>query len=303
MKMSLPVLAAGLAMPCLSLGANAQEAMPSQWVPFAEARINHEFEADIDSGGAFDVTRAQVQGGLNYASSRRDSIGFGLRYDYNSYGFDNVPAIGALHPWDDVEEFAFAVPYRWGPTENWDVLVVASVASNVEEGADFDDGVTGTLIAGASYKVSGDLKLGAGLGVSSEIEDDVSFFPLLMIDWQMTQSLTLSTRGASRVVDGPQATLRWQADDAWALALGAGYESFRFRLDDSGAAPGGVGQEEAFPVFASVTYGNPRAFEVFAFGGYKLGGELTLENASGTTVYASDYDEAPFVGAGLRYNW
>ena len=145
--------------------------------------------------------------------------------------------------------------------------------------------------------------LGLGLGVSSEIEDDAGVFPFVLLDWDVTDTVNLSTRGDGRAVDGPQSVIRWKAADGLTLGLGAGYESRRFRLDDSGAAPNGVGEEEAFPVFLSVTYGSPYAFEAFAFGGYKLAGELTMENSSGTTISSSDYDEVPFVGGGLRFTW
>ena len=80
----------------------------------------------------------------------------------------------------------------------------------------------------------------------------------------------------------------------WSLGLGAGQETKRFRQDESGAAPSGVGEKKAYPVFVSLTNGKERSgFQAFLFGGYKLTGELTLEDRNGTFIAASDYENSP----------
>lgn len=286
------------------LAQESEGTMPSRWVGFGEAQFDHEFETDIDSGGTLAVTRARFELGAIYMKSPRDSIGIAVRYGHHDYEFGGTAGFGGLAPWDNIRETAVAVPYRLGIGADWDLLAIASVQGFSESGTSWDEGVTASGILATTYKVSNDLKLGGGLGISTEIEDDVSFFPILLVDWQMTESLNFATRGASRAVDGPQAVLSWQADPMWSLGLGAGHETKRFRLDNSGVAPGGVGEEEAYPVFASLTYGKERGgFQAFLFGGYKLAGELTLEDRNGTFVAGSDYEDTPFVGGGLRLTW
>ena len=285
--------------------AAAQDAgtMPSQWVGFGEHQFDHEFESDIDSGGSLAVTRARTQAGILYMQSPRNSIGVALRYGYHGYDFGGTAGFGGLNPWGDVREWAVGVPYRLGIGSDWDLMAVASVQGLAEYDASWDESVTASGILTLSYRVSDDFRIGPGLGIATEIEDDVSVFPFLLIDWQINDVLSLSTRGAERAVNGPQAVLSWQVEPEWSLAFGAGREELRFRLDDSGVAPGGVGQGETYPVFASLTYGQKRGFQAFLFGGYKLGGELTLEDSNGTFIAGSDYDDQPFLGVGLRMTW
>ncbi len=64
-----------------------------------------------------------------------------------------------------------------------------------------------------------------------------------------------------------------------------------------------MGEEEAYPVFALVTYGQGQGFQAFLFGGYKLAGELTLEDSNGTFLAGSDYEDTPFIGGGVRFAW
>jgi hypothetical protein len=257
----------------LVLAQESEGTMPSRWVGFGEAQFDHEFETDIDSGSTLAVTRARFEVGAIYMKSPRDSIGVAVRYGHHDYDFGGTVGFGGLSPWDNIRETAVAVPYRLGIGADWDLLAIASVQGFSETRTFWDEGVTASGILAMTYKVSSDLKVGGGLGISTEIEDDVGFFPILLVDWQMTESLNFATRGASRAVDGPQAVLSWQADPMWSLGLGAGHETKRFRLDNSGVAPGGVGEEEAYPVFASLTYGKERGgFQAFLFGGYKFAG-------------------------------
>lgn len=273
------------------------------WLVNVESRADHAFEADIGSGGSFDVSRAQAGIGLTYASTRRNSIGVSLDYGWAGYGFDGPGGFGALAPWDDVRQLSLSMPYRLGVGERWDVLAVAGVSSFAETGASFGDGVTASGILAVSYRVSENLTVGPGLGVASQIDDDLSVFPFLVLDWKVTPELSLGTRGDVGVVDGPQAVLTWRPQPAWSLGLGAGYESRRFRLDDSGPVPGGVGQDDAWPVYLSLAYGDPRVFQVYGFGGYRMSGQLTVEDRDGVLAAASGYDDAPFLGAGVRLSW
>jgi len=286
------------------LAQESEGTMPSRWVGFGEAQVDHEFETDIDSGGTLSVTRGHAELGALYMKSPRDSIGIAVRYGQHAYDFGGTAGFGGLQPWEDIRETVIAVPYRLGIGADWDLMAIASMQGFAESGTSWDEGVPASGILAMSYRVSDDLKVGGGLGVSSQIEDDVSVFPFLLLDWQITETLALATRGAGRAVDGPQAVLSWQADPMWSLGLGAGHETLRFRLDDSGVAPGGVGEEEAYPVFASLTYGKERGgFQAFVFGGYKLAGELTLEDRNGVFVAGSDYENSPFLGGGVRLTW
>ncbi|MDA1069797.1 MAG: hypothetical protein O2825_00110 [Proteobacteria bacterium] len=302
---AMPVAVLGL-LAAAALPAAAQEAAAPDgpfWHVSTETRAAHAFDADIDSGGSFDVSRAQGVLGLTYVTSPRDSVGIALDYTWSGYGFEGAAGLGALDPWGDLRKLSLSLPYRMALGERWDVLAIVGVASAAESGAAIDRGVTGSGLLAVSYRVSDSLALGPGFGIASQIDDDATVFPFLVLDWQVTPALSLTTRGDGPAVDGPQATLTWRPAPAWSLGLGAAWESKRYRLADDGPVPGGVGQNEAWPVYLSLAYGDPRAFQVYGFGGYRLGGELTVEDRDGVLAASSGYADAPFLGAGLRLAW
>ncbi len=307
--MTLPMrptfLLAACAMAGLSQGAAAQEAAPPEpgWYYKIEGQADHEFDTDINSGGSFDVTRSQLGASATYLKSQRDTIGVAMRVARWDYGFDGTTGFGGLDPWDTVNEMSLGVPYRWGPTENVDVLVVAAVQSRWESGADMSDGLTGNMLAAVSYRVTDNFSIGPGFGINTRLDDSAQIFPYLLFDWRITDELTLASRGATRAVDGPQVTLSWQASPKLSLALGAGYEDLRFRMDDSGPAPDGVAEESGWPIYASVSWGGRGGLQVFGFAGYKVSGALQFQDRDGVSFATAHYEPTPFMGGGLRLQW
>jgi hypothetical protein len=298
------LLAAGVLLGLTGV-ASGQEAAPpaSVWYYKVEGQADHEFDTDINSGGSFDVTRSKLGASATYLKSERDSIGVGLRVARWDYGFDGTTGFGGLDPWDTVNELSFGVPYRWGPTEHIDVLLVAAVQSRWESGADMSDGVTGNMLAAVSYRVSDSFSIGPGFGINSQLDDSAQIFPYLLFDWQITDNLTLASRGATRAVDGPQVALSWQASPKFSLTFGAGYEDLRFRMDDSGPAPDGVAEESGWPLYLSASWGGRGGLEVFGFAGYKVSGSLQFQDKDGVSVATANYDPTPFLGGGLRLRW
>lgn len=251
----------------------------------------HMFDAGLDGGGDFSATRWYAQATLSYAFDPRTSIGLTVGGGVEDYDFSGVGA-----PWDQINELRVGVPVRFSPHDRVDVFAIASLRWHAEDGGSLDDGRTEGLIAGATYAVSDRLRIGPGLGVFSQIEDDVSVFPILLIDWRITDRLALRTGAGFAATQGPGLTLDWQATDTLSLGLGARSEDSRFRLDDSGPAPGGVGEETGFPIYATATWRPLPYASLVAVAGAKVAGSLRLENANGQTQAKDDYDAAPFVG-------
>ena len=84
------------------------------------------------------------------------------------------------------------------------------------------------------------------------------------------------------------------------LSLTGRYEEFRFALNDTGPAPGGVGEDRAFPLVVSYDYRPNPGFALSIFAGAEFGGRLTLEDANGVEISQQDYDPAPLAGIALR---
>ncbi len=264
-----------------------------------QAGAVHQFDGDIDGGGRFDATRATIDFSARYAFSEGTSVGASVGYGFDGYGFSSDARIGGRAPWDDVHTFRFALPLFWEPAEDWLVLAIPRLRMSAEDASDWGDGLTGGGIFGFAYRFSDRLQIGPGFGVTSEIEDDVEFFPILVIDWKITDRLRFETGrglGASR---GPGLLLSYEVTEDWDVSVGFRRERQRFRLSSSGATPGGVGEDSSFPVLAGVTWGKPWA-NVSLLVGVELGGELRIEDASGRRLAKSDYDPAAFVGLSAR---
>ena len=298
-----PLPLAAVAACSLVTAAQAQPAgvAASPWRTQLQGGAVHQFDADLDDGGSFSVNRLFVEAGLSYAFSPRDSVGVALGYGYDGYDFDTGGSgLAALDPWSDINDFRVSFPLRAGIGDDVDLFAVPSVNWRAESGADLGDAMTGGALVGGTYRFSDDLRLGAGVGVFTEIEDDATVFPILLVDWQITEDFSLETGQGAGATRGPGLTVNWTGLERWRFTLGARWETWRFRLDDGGPAPDGVGEEEAIPVYLAATYAVIPTVRLGAVAGVDAAGTLTLEDEDGRELEEEDFDPTPFVGVTFR---
>ena len=286
-----------LMMATIATAADPSERRESPWQWTLQAGAVHQMESSLDDGGDVGIDRffagaagAQVYGGVW-------RIGASLGYGEDHYDFSGASGFGGLDPWGEIRELRVGVPVQYFANEDWTFYAIPSLRFNAETGASLGDGQSGGVIAGAAYRVSDRLSIGPGLGAFTEIEDDASFFPILLVDWTITDTLSLETGGGFAASRGAGLQLRWQYSPSWQFALGGRYEKTRFRLDDDGPAPDGVGQDEAVPLFALAEYSVTRDVKLSLIGGAEVGGEMRLEDKSGNRVAHSDLSTAAFFGA------
>lgn len=281
------------------------EAAPTQpkslpkWDRSVELGYLHQFDTDIDGQGSVAVDRARISAGLTRVYDRRRMVGISLGYGYDGYDFSDL----LQDPWSDIHTLQLGMPIRWALAESWELFALPTIRSTMESGADFSDSLHGGALAGVSYQFSDRLTLGPGIGVFTEIEDDPNIFPILLVQWKITESLQLETGRGFGASQGPGLNLVWKASDDWKISLGSRYENFRFRLDEDGTAPNGVGEEKGVPIYLGATYAPTRASELSVYAGVKVGGSLTLEDSSGRKISKNDYDAAPFVGFSWKWSF
>jgi hypothetical protein len=70
----------------------------------------------------------------------------------------------------------------------------------------------------------------------------------------------------------------------------------RFRLDEQGLSPDGVGEDRAFPIFAGITYTHSPRLQLSLVGGVEVGGKLGVYDKDGNEIVRESYDPAPFIG-------
>ena len=223
-----------------------------------------------------------------------------MGYSYDGYSFSGDAGFAAAEPWKDIHTLSFGLPVRWGIGDKWTAFLIPTVRATGESGASFDRSVTGGGFVGVAYRFGPRLTIGPGVGVVSQIEDDPTVFPILIINWKITDSLSFETGGGLGATLGPGLQLAYQVNSKWRFAVGGRYERLRFRLDKNGRIPDGVGEDKSFPLFAGCTYSWGFQKSVSIIGGVELGGELRLEDEDGNRIDKTDYDPGGFLG--LTFN-
>lgn len=291
-----------LAMLCWSSLASPQEVQGQRqfgpWLWGLSGGLVHQFETDLsDAEGDFNVTRFFLQSSFGYSWDRRNSVSLSLGYGESRYDFSSQARIGGSRPWRDIQDYRLSVPIRFSPAERADVIVIPSVRSYVEEGASLSDGDTAGLLVAGGWKISDTLTLGPGFGWFSELGGGSNAFPVILVDWQITEKLALTTGRGMAASQGPGLTLNYQLKDKWKLGLTGRYEKTRFALDGEGNSADDIGEDKSLPLLLTVEYTPWPMTTVSAIIGAEFEGSLGREFANGEEkTVKSDYDTAPIIG-------
>lgn len=266
------------------------------WSGFVRGGYVYQPKSDMENGDEFSADRFFVQGGVTYSPQIGRSVSLALGYGHDGYDFSGSSGFGALQPWSDINSYRISMPVMWGLDDKWTLFFVPTLRFTAESGADLGDAAQGGGFAGFSYRFSDRLTLGPGIAAVTQIEDSASVFPVILIDWKITDRLSLNTGQGTGATLGPGLALNWRASRKWSFSLGGRYERLRFRLADQGVAPKGVGEDRAFPLFGGINYTHNRRFQLALIGGFELGGDLSLEDKDGNNIVKESYDPAPFIG-------
>ncbi len=266
------------------------------WTPFIRGGAVYQFDTDLDEGGSYDAARYTIQLGSGYMWDRQDAVSLAIGYSYDGYDFSGNNGLGPTQPWENIHTVSLGVSMRKGIDNNWTAFVIPSIRSTGESSAEFEDSLTGGVLGGVSYRFSDRLTIGPGIGVFSQLEDSATVIPILIIDWKLTDTWSLSTGRGLGATLGPGLTLNYQPNKVWSFGIGGRYEKLRFRLDSDGSVENGVGEDSSFPVFLSGTYRFDQKANLSLVSGVELGGELKLEDADGETLAEESYDTGIFVG-------
>jgi hypothetical protein len=266
------------------------------WSLFTRGGYVHQLDTDIDNGGSFSVNRFFIQGGPTYAFEEVTSISLAVGYGFDGYDFSGDTGLGGRKPWEDIHSLRFSIPLRWKIDEQWTGFVSPTLRFTGEKGADFGDSATGGGFVGFSYRFSDRLTIGPGVGVLTQLEDSTRVIPILIINWKITEALSLNTGRGIGATLGPGLTLNWRPTGTWSFFVGGRYERLRFRLDESGTVSNGIGDDRSFPLFGGVEYSFTPLVRVSILGGVEVGGELRLEDENGRTIIKENHDPAGILG-------
>ncbi|MFT5701731.1 MAG: hypothetical protein ACI8ZB_004632 [Desulforhopalus sp.] len=268
------------------------------WSTVVRGGAVYQFDTDLDEGGGYNSGRYNVEVGQSYAWTRRDTVTLTLSYSLESYDFSDGQSDGIAFgtPWENIHTFSLSTPLRKGIGDGWTAFLIPSIRSTGESGAEFSETITGGGFTGISYRFSDRLTIGPGIGVFSQLEESASIFPVLIVNWKITDKISLETGRGLAATLGPGLTLSYKATPKLRLGIGGRYEKLRFRLDKDGTVAGGIGEDSSFPLFANCTYSINRKTSISLVGGMETGGELKIENSKGHKIIEESSDPGVFTG-------
>lgn len=256
----------------------------------------YSFESDLKaSQGKVEISRLAGDVGVDVPIGDRSTLSIGFTYEYSHYDFDGATgfALGFDSPWDIVYDRAISARFLTKVDDHWSWNAGFEARAAGEEGADFGDSMTYGGFGGATYTFDKSLTLGLALGGASQIEDNFEFIAIPIVRWQISDALLLSTNN-SRIVRGLK--LSYDLSDSLALALEGGLERRRFRLDDSGPSPDGVGQDRRAPIAIGLDWKPAPKILLSGRVGAYVWSQYRLDNSEGVKLSQNDADPALFVG-------
>lgn len=257
-----------------------------RWGPSIQAGSVYNFKTDMEGGGLFEVNRYYVEGGLARMWGTDRMIAFSAGFGQDDYRFSDP----GTQPWNNIDAYRMGLFGRWRISDGWVLFAGPSVRSYGETGADLEDTITGAFFGGASYTIGDRLTLGPGVVVAGQIEERTRYFPVLLVNWNITEQLSLETGGGFAATAGPGLSLVYEFSNHWKTALTGRYEKKRFRLNGSGIPENGVGEDHNVPIIGNLTYFfYPMGF-VSGVIGCNFAGELAAEDRYGNDLYVQRYD-------------
>jgi outer membrane scaffolding protein for murein synthesis (MipA/OmpV family) len=282
----------------------AQQQQHGPWYFKIDGGGVHYSEADLkDSSGGFSKDRWFVSAGVDYAWSKRDSIGITLGGGQANYDFNDESGFGGGAPWNKIDDTRVSLTGRFGLGETGTLMVIPSLRFNGEKDASSNDSRTLGLYAAVAWRLRENLTIGPGFGIFSRLENGTRFFPILAIDWDISERWNLSTGRGLASSQGPGLNLSYRLNDDWSLGLAGRYENIEFRLADEGPAAGGIGRDESMPLVFTANLNPSKKLSLNVFAGVVFGGKLRIKDSMDVVVDESDYDPALLLGATFNYRF
>ena len=288
------------ALPCLVVfvgiflmsGLHSQELSPEWKVSFSHAMAA---DADLDEGGELGFSQTNLRLGVEQPMGRGQSWGLGLESAWHNYNFAGSTPLAATEYWNKVTDFSLSASWRKPVGDGGMLFAAPSVTFARADGADWGESMEWGGIFSYGRRYSDSLTIGFGAGFYNGLED-TKFFPVLLVAWQINPQWRLGNSFRPGPAGPAGLELAFSPSESWEIALGAGWRSHRFRLDENGAIPNGIAEVEGFPVLIRLSWTLSDAVTIDLHGGLLLAGEVSLEDEVGHEIYGDDLGTAP-IGA------
>lgn len=265
--------------------------------------FENSLDADLNEGGDLEVFR--IRAGVTGKSSLSQSTDYSVSLDYgvDLYNFDGVTGFGGVDPWEDIHTFGVTVIFTTELSNEWTVFGGPVFQFSREDNADLGDSFIGGGLIGFSYQVDSDLTVGGGFGIVTQIEDDSRLFPVFVINWQLTDDLLLTSNTSAGATGKSGVELVYDIGNGWEAGIGGYYEFIRFRLDEEGIAPNGVGEELRIPIQARLSAKLGDYMDVDFYAGLTISSQVELADSTGVLLGSDDLDPAAIVGVMINLSF
>lgn len=276
---------------------------------YASLGYLHEFGTDFGKGGSVAVDRVFGSFGTKVRFLPEVTGSVGLAWGGDWYRFKGEselsPGQGAV-PWTNAQAVTALGFANWQIDRQWSLNLGLRFGFAGEPQARLADSLTGGGNLALSYAFSKKLSLGAGVLVSSQIEDDPLIIPIVVVYWQVTDSIVVSNvLGPEAYPTGAGIEVAWRPDRVSEISIGTRYEVRRFRLDDTGPERRrrGVGEDSGLPLWLRATWRFSNGIRVDLVGGVSLMNEYRLDDRYGKRISSADLDPAPFVAGFMSWRF
>lgn len=260
----------------------------------------NQFNTKLNSGGNFGWSYASASLGLLNNISPVTTVGVSLRYETEFWNWSNMQAynLGGKKPWGTIQSPGVSFVYTHKFDSDWKLNLIPTIESTAEQGAELGNALTYGAIINASKQLSPTLNLGLGSGVFRQIDTN-RIFPFIVIDWKITDRWNLNNPFPGGPAGGAGLELSYAVTPQFKISGGAAYRSYRFRLSNSSAYAGGVGQNKFVPIFARFSYAFDRTTLLDLYTIANVGGSVSAFDQSGSTVLSTNYKTAPAIALSL----
>jgi hypothetical protein len=292
---TLLLAAAALTLPAVS-DAQAEGFPGGQQIAFSlSASPVYQFGADVDGGGNLSVARYNFTFDMSSKMSNEIRLGVGLAYEYDNYDFSGLSNFSVARPWSGINRLGISLPVNYSFANDWRLFVSPSVQWAGESGAKWGDALSYGAVAAIAYAFRPDAVIGLGAGVYSNIEK-TTIFPYIAVNWQITEQLRLINPFRTSPAGPAGLEFAYAIDKHWETGLGGAYRSYRFRLDEDGRIPKGIGEHKTVPVFARISYKFTPQVGIDVYGGATFVNKIRIDGPDGSEIYSTKTDVAPLVG-------
>jgi len=266
------------------------------------AGYQHTFNTSLHNGGDYEVNRVGLELKIKTKVADDWRLEGNLRYMFDNYKFSGATNLGG-NPWSDINTLQLDVRAQWWMNNDMALIFGPFLMWSRESGASWSDSLTGGAFAGVMFVSSAKFAWGGGIGLSSQLEDSLLVYPILFLDWKFTDSMKLSSVAGPVGLAFTGVEWVWEFVEHFELGVGARYEFRRFRLDESGVAPNGVGEDTEIPFWGRLSYRFNEHVAIDGYAGFIVGTEFILDDSGGNRLGSDKSDAAPTIALAVRIDF